>query len=234
MPVRQYLRGSRRQEGALQGPPLPAWPHGRNSAGSRAGVPPRSPNATAVPRTALVPKVPGHVQPADSPPPRSCLPARGSCTQEPGSRIGGLLTPLQPQAGEGAATPLPRSRRPAPRRSRGPGAARTAGCEAAHTGSLTPRPGPSPTPPAGARAAPEQLRKQPNSPVRSQPPGSHLKTPQTSRLLIGSDGLANGLGPFWPGGRQGNRPRPTPRLNPQNPGTLVSFRFSSHRFPSFL
>lgn len=52
--------------------------------------------------------------------------------------------------------------------------------------------------------------------MRSQPLGSHLKTPQTSRLLIGSDGLANGLGPFWPGGRHGNRPRPTPRLNPQN------------------
>lgn len=164
MPVRQYLRGSRRQEGALQGTPLPAWPHGPELRGLPGPVSLSVPKRDCRPAHSTGAEGSGtHVQPADSPPPRSCLPARGSWTQEPGSRIGGLLTPhlgregpAKPSpttGGEGAATPLPRSRRPAPRRSRGPGGARSAGCEAAHTGSLTPRTGPSPTPLAGARAA---------------------------------------------------------------------------------
>lgn len=93
------------------------------------------------------------------------------------------------------------------RRSRGSpaGAARAKGCEAPTLAPSLPEPGAPPP------LTPEPEQKQLYSPVRSQPPGSHLKTSPTSRLLIGSDISANGRRPSWPGSRRGNRPRSAPR-----------------------
>lgn len=76
---------------------------------------------------------------------------------------------------------------------------------------------PAPGPPCPLTTEPEpdgsQPRNQPHSPVRRPTPSSHLKTPPTSRLLIGSRISANGVGPFWPLNCHGNRPRSAPLLN---------------------
>lgn len=128
------------------------------------------------------------------------------------------------QAGEGAATPLPSKSEARPAgvpvgRGRGfcllaPG---QLGQKAVRPPTLAPS-FPAPGPPGPLTTEPEpdgsQPRDQPHSPVRRETPSSHLKTPPTSRLFIGSRISANGVGPFWPLNCHGNRPRSAPLLNP--------------------
>lgn len=59
---------------------------------------------------------------------------------------------------------------------------------------------------AAANPAAKLRHAKPNLPGRKQRLGGHLRTPPTSCLLIGSDGLANRLWRFWLCGRLGNSP----------------------------
>lgn len=128
-----------------------------------------------------------------------------------------------PQAGEGAATPLPSKSEARPAGvpvGRGRGLCSPApgqlGRKAVRLPTLAPSlPAPGPPRPLTPEPEPDgsQPRNQPYSPVRRETPGSHLTTPPTSRLLIGSRITANGVEPFWPLNRHGNRLRSPVLLN---------------------
>lgn len=130
----------------------------------------------------------------------------------------GRRTPLPPtSSGRRCDAPSEQSRGQPHQRSRGP---RRGLCWLSREAVRPPilaRPLPAPGPPGPVSSEPRPAERRPGdqrySPVRSRPPGSHLMTPPTPRFLIGSGISANGLGPFWPRGRHGNRPRLAPFRN---------------------